>query len=100
MKYIKLYEIFKDYANYGSEWKIGDIIVPAYPFYLGTTGELIGGGLNNKKYEIIEFAHVNTTVKVKELFSNRVLDVYLSKDKFMTEEEWELQSMAQKYNIR
>ena len=32
MKYIKLYEIFKDYANYGSEWKIGDIIVPAILF--------------------------------------------------------------------
>ena len=100
MKYIKLYEDFKDYANYGSEWKIGDILVSSYPFYLNTTGELIGGGLNQKRYEIIEFAHINTTVKVKELDSYKVLDVYLSKDKFMTEEEWELQSMAQKYNIR
>ena len=58
MKYLKKFEIYD--PDYGSDWKIGDIIVPAYPFYLNTTGELIGAGLNEKRYEILEFGHVNT----------------------------------------
>lgn len=118
MKYIKQFEIHN--PNYGSDWKIGDIIVSTITKYASDSKWLH----EDYKYEIIEFAHVNTTVKVKEVgrpYENHewhrrpnvpsgrpytdydrpgvILNAYFFKDNFITLEEWELRNSANKYNL-
>ena len=101
--------------EYGSNWKIGDIIVAIQTKY-ASDGHWLH---EDYKYEIVEFAHVNTTVKVKEIGKpydigeaqedrrNRIyagspgliLNAYFMKDNFITLEDWELKNTTDKYNL-
>ena len=103
------------YTEYGSNWKIGDIIVAIQTKY-ATDGHWLH---EDYRYEIVEFAHVNTTVKVKEIGKpydigetqedrrNRIytgspgliLNTYFFKDNFITLEDWELKNTTDKYNL-
>ena len=111
MKYIKKFEIYRSnwkngihYTEYGSDWKIGDIIVAILTKY-ASDGHWLH---EDYKYEIVEFAHVNTTVKVKEhglqhsfrhAGPGLILNAYFFKDNFITLEDWELKNTTDKYNL-
>ena len=101
MKHLQLFENFKS----PEDWQIGDIIVSLETKYAD------GDWLHiDFKYEIVEIAHANTTVKVKEVgypYSSiekytgrgKTLNCYFMKYCFITLEEWELKEFGKKYNI-
>ena len=91
MKYIKKFETLKS----PDEWKLGDIVVSKELKYSDHTDWIVPG----EKYEIVEFAHKGTTIKVKNINNGRIYSTYFSKYNFMTEEEWELTQQSKKYNL-
>lgn len=93
MKFIRTFELFN--FEYGSDWEIGDIIVGTTQMYTDNGDWIIPGD----KYEIIDFGHKNTTVKIKNIKNNRIYVSRWLKINFTTEEDWNLQQTANKYNL-
>lgn len=94
MKYLKKYEKYKD------DWKVGDIVVAVNNKYDVGTYWIIEG----KKYEIIEIAHRNTTIKVKDITPNelgyyKTYNSYFHKNNFISEEEYLRRKIINKYNL-
>ena len=110
MKYLKTYENYKD----SSDWKVGDIIIAIngtfdvgndkYISYWSERGILV----KDETYEIVEIKDTSDFGQTPEIFPIKVkdrndnivqCDYYLSKDNFITLDEWNLNNATKKYNL-
>jgi hypothetical protein len=97
MKHIQLFENFKS----RTDWQVGDIISGGKLKYVDNGNWIVPG----EKYEIIGFPlwnkdiHDNTRIRIKCVKNNIIYSNYFETSLFMTEEEWNLKNLEQKYNL-